>query len=281
MNEKMKEKIIPIASVAIGLVAFFLSLQFLSSREAELKAEYAKLTAGLQKVSVLASARDMVAGSKLTAADLGRMSVFKRGLPRDYISPDDFELVLNSELVLGVDANQVLCWSDLKGGAPAATGLSASLTPGLRAISISVGGAAAVSGLVRPNDRVDVLGTFSFPSKSTPGEMETVTLTVLQDVSVLATGQTLANNYDQQSRRSSGYSMVTLAVSIREAELLTFAQHTNGRLTLALRHPTDNNAEPSMPAVNFDYLQNKLPELNKTRQETIRMKRPGAWSRSR
>jgi pilus assembly protein CpaB len=277
----MKDKLIPIASVAIGLVAFFLSMQFLKSREADLEKEFKAKTAFLTTTKVLASARPMTSGSFLTSDAVKPMYVFKRGLPQDYIKPEDLALVMNRRLVMGVDAEQTLCWSDLEGGASAATGLAGSITPGLRAVSISVGGAAAVSGLVRPNDRVDVLGTFSFPSSSAPGEMETVTLTVLQDVSVLATGQTLANNYATENQRNSGYSMVTLAVSIKEAELLTFAQHTNGRLTLALRHPDDNEAKPEMPSVNFKYLQHELPELNRQRQEQIRGKRPGSWNRER
>ncbi len=278
----MKDKIIPIASVAIGLLAFFLSMQFLKSRQAELEADFRKRTAGLQKVRVLASARAMTAGTFLTADAVGGMTVFKKGLPRDYVKPEELKLVLNRRLAMAVGEKQALCWSDLEGGAAAATGLAASITPGLRAISISVGGAAAVSGLVKPNDRVDVIGTFSVPSESVPGEMETVTHTVLQDVSILATGQTLGNDLGgQDSRRSSGYSMVTLAVSIQEAELLTFAQHTNGRLTLALRHPDDNEAKANMPTINFKYLQNELPALNQTRQEKIRGKRAGSWNRSR
>ncbi len=130
--------------------------------------------------------------------------------------------------------------------------------------------------MVQPKDNVDVLGTFAFPSQESPGQMETVTLSVLQDVTVLATGQKIARqSLGQRNSRynSSGYNTVTLEVTPREAELLVFAQKMKGSLTLALRHPTDVTWKRDLPAVNFDLLQNELPAINLERQRNIRHKK--------
>jgi pilus assembly protein CpaB len=156
-------------------------------------------------------------------------------------------------------------------------GLSSQITPGLRAVSLPIGGAQAVSGMVRPSDRIDVLGTFAFPSKTQPDVMETVTLTVLQDVTVLATGQTTtrqlaAERGQRGGGASAGYSTVTLEVSAEEAELLVFAQQMRGSLTLALRNPGDITWKRDLPSVNFDHIQNALPEINLRRQRDIRHK---------
>ena len=151
------------------------------------------------------------------------------------------------------------------------------IQPGLRAVSIAVSGANSVSGMVEPNDRVDVLGTYSFPSKTSAGEMETVTLTLLQDVTVLATGQNLAKQEFMRNRnamRSTSYSTVTLEVKPREAEFLVFAQQAQGRLTLVLRNSADSTYETTLPEINFKYLETKLPEMNLERQQKIRRK-PG------
>ena len=92
---------------------------------------------------------------------------------------------------------------------------------------------------------------------------------------MLATGQTMAKQLSLSSRvnaRSTGYSTVTLEVTLREAELLVFAQQLQGRLTLCLRNPNDGSYENSLPEVDFKYLESKLPELNQFRQKSIRRK---------
>jgi pilus assembly protein CpaB len=143
----------------------------------------------------------------------------------------------------------------------------------MRALSISVSGAASVSGMVQPNDRVDVLGTFSFPAEGVQGEMESVTLTVLQDVTVLAVGNQLSRRPTDRARRSGGYSTVTLEITPREAELLVFAEQVKGRLVLSLRNASDVSFESDLPSVNFEQLQTTLPDMNRFRQQNIRHKR--------
>ena len=100
-----------------------------------------------------------------------------------------------------------------------------------------------------------------------------VTLTVLQDVTILATGQQTAKNMiGQENRRSGGYSLVTLSVTPREAEMLVFAQQVKGRLTLSLRNPEDVGFERDLPRVDFDQIEVQLRELNLKRQADIRYK---------
>jgi Flp pilus assembly protein CpaB len=154
-------------------------------------------------------------------------------------------------------------------------GLAHLVQSGMRAISLSVGGSSAVSGMVQPNDRVDVLGTFTMASKTVPGEMETVTLTVLQDVTVLATGQRMANQAVARRgiAQASGYSTVTLEVTPREAELLVFAEEVKGRLVLSLRNPADVSFESDLPEIDFEHIEKRLRELNLYRQRNIRHKK--------
>ena len=107
--------------------------------------------------------------------------------------------------------------------------------------------------------------------------MEVVTLTILQDVSVLATGQEMANKRyfnDRPSSKSSNYSAVTLEVTPQESELLVFAQQMRGKLTLSLRHPSDNKYKSDLNEVNFKYLQTELEKINNYRQTSIRRNYP-------
>ena len=214
-------------------------------------------------------------GTVITKKDLSLKEVFESAAGSHAVRRDDVNQILGKKVMFPLEREDVISWSFIEGGLPTTGGLSGLITPGLRAISISVGGASAVSGMVQPKDNVDVLGTFAFPSETVSGQMETVTLSVLQDVTVLATGQTTARQMsrgNQRGRGSSGYSTVTLEVTRREAELLVFAQQMKGSLTLTLRHPSDVSWKKELPSVNFELLQNELPAINLERQRTVRRK---------
>jgi len=273
----MKEKIILGVSLLFGLVALVLTLQYLKGKEAEYNKKLEAVYAGAKKAKYVVAVNSIPKGTVISSKDIGLKTVFVSAAGSLAITEDNFRKILGKKAQHSIRKGDVLSWSLIEGGRPNAGGLSELITPGLRAISISVSGASAVSGMVQPKDSVDVLGTFAFPSKDVQGEMETVTLSVLQDVTVLATGQNTSRQqlYNRQNarRNSSGYSTVTLEVTPREAELLVFAQKMKGSLTLSLRHPADVSWKRQLPAVDFDLLQNELPAINLERQRNIRHKK--------
>ena len=138
--------------------------------------------------------RDIPQGTMIQKNDLAKAKAYERDVSvrGHVVLAEDAKLILGRRTMFQIDRGEAIFWSDIEGARRSGLGLASRIQPGLRAISLAVGGAAAVSGMVEPNDHVDVLGTFSFPSKSLPDEMETVTLTVLQDVTVLATGTRMA-----------------------------------------------------------------------------------------
>jgi len=271
----MKQKIILLISILIGLLAFALTMHYLQSERAKLEKERQAIYEGARRIHVMAARHDIPSGTAIKPSDLGTIEVFESHVKGQAVLPDQAELLFGRRALFTIKAMEPIFWSVVEGGARAGTGLASIVKPGMRAISLSVGGAAAVSAMVRPNDRIDVLGTFSFPAEDDPNEMETVTLTILQDVTVLATGQQTARDQTVRSapQRSSGYSTVTLEATPREAELLVFAQQLRGRLTLSLRNPADVDFEMDLPSVNFDFLRENLSELNLDRQRNIRHKR--------
>lgn len=271
----MKNKVILIVSIVIGAAAFLVTSRYLQLKHRQLAELRESIYAGARKIPVVAASRNIPKGSVITRDDIGKKEIFEVTAPDRVISTDKASMLLGRKTVFEVSADKPILWSDIEGGALSDMGLSPIVKPGMRAISLSLGGAATVSGMVQPGDRVDVLGTFLMPSPSTPGEMETATLTVLQDVSVLATGRQLAKHQylDYRGRSSSGYSTVTLEVTPREAELLVFAEHTKGQLTLSLRNPSDVSFESDLPEINFQHIENELPALNLHRQKYIRHKK--------
>jgi pilus assembly protein CpaB len=265
----MKQKLVLIVSAVVGLLAFFLTTNYLA-------AERAKLYKGAEKVQVIMASRDLSAGStiNLKGGDLGLDYVFKNSVGENVCKIGDEFVLDGKKLLFPVKRNEPLMWSYVDMPDRGRSGLAGMVKPGMRAVSIAVNGPNSVSGLVQPNDRVDILGTFTFPSRKKAGETEAVTLTVLQDVTVLATGTRLGKsglgNYNSPA---GSYSSVTLLVTPREAEVLVFAQHVKGQLLLTLRNPEDVSFEKNLPEVDFQQIETKLPELNQYRQQFIWQKK--------
>lgn len=269
----MKQRLILIASVVIGLLAALLTRQYLNAKDREVARRQEAIDRRYRKIRVMAVAVPLPAGTMLQAKDLGSIEVIEQQLRLDAVREDHYRDLLNRRTLNRLDPSTPIFWSDIEGGAPGSRGLAGDIKSGLRAISINVSGAAAVSGMVRPNDRVDVLGTFSFPSRQHQGELELVTLTVIQDVTVLATGSETAKTSINVGGRPGSYSTVTLEVTPREAEMLVFAEQIKGRLALALRNPDDVYYERQLPRVNFEKIEAEIEALNTFRQRTLLRKR--------
>ena len=122
--------------------------------------------------------------------------------------------------------------------------------------------------MVKPNDHVDVIGTFDLGGASGSGarERNLVTCTILQNVLVLATG-TQTSKSRAKTSLPAGYATVTLEVTPREAEMLAFAEQIKGRLVLTLRNRNDTSYEKELPKVDFEKIRSEIEELNLKRQQ--------------
>ena len=266
----MKQKSILIIAVLAGLIAFWLTGQYLRHEKERMLGE-------ARRIFVIVANHDLPAGSILKNTDLAKASVFQSSVGGRAILPESVRDIVGKKLLFNISRGDPIQWSDIDVPAQGTAGLAEMIKPAMRAVSIPVDAIASVSGMIKPNDHVDILGTFTFPSATVTGGVETVTLTVLQDVTVLAAGQVLANQVPAPGARAEraprSYSTITFEVTPREAELLVFAQTVRGRLTLALRNPSDVTFITNPPAINFEHLQKKLPELNLIRQREIRHKK--------
>ena len=87
---------------------------------------------------------------------------------------------------------------------------------------------------MRPNDHVDVIGSFKDPQTN-----EQIAVTLMQNVTVLATGKiTGTTNVNLLPENERGYGHVSLMVLPEEAEMLALAQQLGG-LTFTLRNEDD------------------------------------------
>lgn len=270
----MKQRMVLIISVVIGLIAFWLTREYFQARSREFAKEREELLSAERRMDVLAAGHELPAGTVIQKKDLKMKPSLARDVGKNTVLPDEVEQIIGKKLKYSMDTGETVLWSYVDVPYRPGSGLGPMVSTGMRAFSIAISGAAGVSGLLRPNDRVDVLGSFTFPSKANAQQMEWVTLTILQDVTILATGQMLAGGRDEAGSRSvsGGYNTVTMEVTPREAELLAFVENIRGHLTLALRNPGDVSYERDLPQINFDKLQDELPELNSYRQTKIRRK---------
>ncbi|MCO6188237.1 Flp pilus assembly protein CpaB [Rhizobium sp. L1K21] len=133
--------------------------------------------------------------------------------------------------------------------------LAAEISPGNRALTVSVGAQSTVGFFVRPGSRVDLIGTVLDPksANSVTGQLDMVTRVLLSDVKVLAVGA--ARSYAEYQRLGDrGYSTVTLELSPNDANLVTFAQQQlAGPMTMVLRggEADGDQAEPVPQGVDW------------------------------
>ncbi|QBG48016.1 Flp pilus assembly protein CpaB [Verrucomicrobia bacterium S94] len=258
----MKNKLILIVALLVGILAFWMSARYLANERAE-------LYKGAVKVKVIVAKRDIAAMTELTRDDLALKDVYKSAVGDNVFMAADVDRVLGKRLKYALKRAEPLWWTHVDMPREIESGLAPVIQKGKRALSIAISGAAAVSGLVKPNDHVDILGTFTFPSRTNPNQTESVTLTLLQDVTVLATGSNLARqNTEAGNENKTGYSMLTFEVTTHEAEILVFAQQTRGQLYLSLRNPNDVSHQADFPSVNFDYLESVLMQINEQRRQS-------------
>lgn len=266
----MSRKIVLIVSLVLALVAALLTRFYISSKEKEVADEKARIYAAYGTIYVLAYTHDVAAGTVLSSSDVTVVRAPRVGLQGHAVEKDDLTMIAGKKTLVAHKANEVVNWSDLEGGGTNGKGLAGSIERQMRAISINVNASSSVAGMVRPNDHVDVIGTYSFPdAEGRTRSGEVITSTILQNVLVLATGRDTAKSLARETLggQGSGYSTVTLQVTPREAEVLAFTEQMKGRLILTLRNRNDTSYERELPKIDFEKIRGEIEELNLKRQQ--------------
>src|ERR1700759_1540548 len=146
----------------------------------------------------------------------------------------------NRALITPVAANEMILDSKL---APkeAGAGLPAVIPEGMRAMSVAVNDVVGVAGFVTPGTKVDVLVTGKLVGQNHT-EDDTITRTILENISVLAAGQKIEQDREGKPQT---VPVITLLVSPEDAARLAMAS-TQGKIQLALRNTVDSKrVEPA------------------------------------
>jgi pilus assembly protein CpaB len=224
-----------------------------------------EVTAGWQLQHVIVAAVDLQPGSSLAADAIAKASMPRKFIYESVLVPADLEVALGREVIVPVKQGEPLHWYQLQ-GVRALERLSKAVRKRGRAISLDVTERTAVGQWVRPNDHVDVLGTFRDPNTN-----QMVAVTLLQNVIVLATGQTNAST-EAARRLDEQYRTVTLLVLPEEAEIVVLAQEL-GSLYLSLRNPEDISIFEERARTTIETLLTgeRIEQLQKRRYQTIQV----------
>ncbi|MBC7396500.1 MAG: Flp pilus assembly protein CpaB [Bdellovibrionales bacterium] len=134
------------------------------------------------------------------------------------------------------------------------TGLSPQVTPGKRAMAITVDETSSVAKLIKPGDRVDVIAVMDFAAGAGSRDNK-IAKTFMQDVVILAVGRNITNNIARRVENDptgrakvrslteyDGYSSVTLEVDPAQAQMLAaISAGTSNKLVLTLRNNDDTD----------------------------------------
>lgn len=180
---------------------------------------------------VVVAADDLQVGTKIEDKDIRLVRFPSAELPAGCFHQK--KNVVGRGVVLPIAQKEFILSSKLA-GENAGSGLPSLIPPGMRAISVRVNDTTSVSGFVQPGTRVDVMLT-----GNPQGSNEQQTITVLENVAVIATGQRLERNAAGEAQSAP---VVTLLLSPDDAQRLTLAS-SQGHIQLALRNPLDTKQE--------------------------------------
>jgi pilus assembly protein CpaB len=232
----------------VGLVSVALLMLYLRRFEQEV--------AGGNKVAVLGLRKPVARGELITDESLTVFEVPLAYVERRSVKQVDRQKVVGVRAASALTAQDLLLWSDLVLSNDNRD-LAALIQPGKRAVTVKAseaGSDPAGNGLVQPGDYVDVVVTLK-----EDGDPPTLTSVVLlQRVLVLAVGSetTALNQVDSKSERHGSQRELTLSLKMEEVQLLTLARE-KGRLSVALRSPSDTKVIDNMPDLSLTSLFDK------------------------
>lgn len=235
------------------------------------RTEEERIREGWDPVPILVAAEALEEGALVERESLAPGELPERFVSESMVRPAHAGTLLGQRLLVPLRPGDPVLWSHFE-PAEEEGRLSQKILQRTRAVTVSVTEKSSVGGWVQPGDHVDVLATFRDPESE-----ELVTVTLLHNVVVLATGRSAGG--EGASGWARAYSDVSLLVLPEEAELLVLAQEM-GNLTLVLRHPDELEAERDRGRATVSTLltgerSRALEKMRRERVQVIRGSRAG------
>ncbi len=222
------------AAVAIGVVVLLLS-----GAENRVKK-------GWNLVPVVVATADLPEGTVISMEVLSQRSVPEQFVTSSVVRPDSTQFILNQKLLVPVQAGDPMLWTQFESSRTGER-LSVKIQRRARAVSLHAPKTVAVGGWIQPGDHVDVVA-----SVHTTGP-EKVSVTLMQNLTVLSAGKTTETSLGSQREREKEYQDITVLLLPEEAEILTLASKL-ASLRFTLREGEDND-------VSTERMQTRLSTL--------------------
>lgn len=227
-------------ALVIAGIAVFMVYTYIEDQKSALISRYGTET------TVVIAKRDI---KELELLDDTKVSIMN--IPQNFASPGSFKKIDDIENTMAtvpiMKGEQITKPRITYPGAK--TGLSRQVSMGKRAVAIQITERQAVSKLIKPGDRVDILAPIDISNGRKDMQK---TNTILQDVLVLSTGKAMTNALpiygvktpkeirSMNAQVYEGYSTVTLELGPYEAQKLIFLLvYSGSRPWLALRNNND------------------------------------------
>ena len=199
----------------------------------------------VELVPRIVASRLVKMGSRLRHEDLA-----VRQLPAAFISQDSYSLdqltwVTGKLLVADIRPGELITRLHLTDQEP--QDLAEKIDAGHRAITIPVDQINSISGLLKPKDKIDLYVSFDHSGKR-------VTALLVENISVLATGQSLSGHEEFSINKNvTGFATVTLSVTAEQAVKIVAARQ-DGKVTAVLsgRSPLLHQVKTSNPRTGGD-----------------------------
>ncbi|MBS2030884.1 MAG: Flp pilus assembly protein CpaB [Deltaproteobacteria bacterium] len=256
----LKGKTPLLVAIVLGVLAGAMAYLSVKKKEREVKA-------GWNLVPVLVASDAITEGTVITYDMISQRAVPEQFVTSSVIKPDSANYIVGQKVLVPLQAGDPLLWSQFE-TSKAAEKLSTIVQKKGRAITIPASGPSAVGGWIRPNDHIDIIGTFRDPQSQ-----DQMAVTLLQNVVVLATGKiTGTTNINLLPEGDRGYADISLLVLPEEAEILTLAQDM-GQLKFTLRNPEDIDVQEARGRATLQTLitGERIEQLRQRRQQTIQV----------
>lgn len=239
INERQRKWLVLGVSIALGCCSAATINTYLSNKTTELEHRN-----NVEYVHLLVASRDLKRDIVIRADDLHERAFQANGIAQDVFYSHEIDSVVGKRLTTDLQTGGWLLGSTLAD--PAVPTLSERLDPALRAVTLPVDPVNAMSGLLKPGDRVDLFVSFDHEGKR-------VTALLLGAIEVLATDQHTRDVNGREGALESGYSTMTVAVSPEDSIRLVAARQSGViSAVMSARHADTRQHLSESIAINLE-----------------------------
>lgn len=233
-----RELALLVLALALGVLAAVAARNYITG---QIAVERERLVPAQRMVALVVAKRDLARGELVSAETMAVREFPEAYAVQGAVAPPQFEAITGASINTPMRAGDPLLHASLTTSELA--GFSTRVREGIRAMTIAVDEVNAISGMLQPGDRIDLLFSARVPAMGASASGE-VTRPLMQDLRVLATGRQVRPGQDDRAART--YTTITVEVQPIQAQKLVVAQRA-GKLTALLRNPEDRETLAAKP----------------------------------